>query len=74
MACGANVNAQDRHNTTPLHIIAKCKISDIDIHKEIIQCLVENGAHFDARNKNNMTAVDVASTKFAEGLIKSHMK
>ena len=73
MTCGANVNAQDKHNNTPLHIIAKCKISDIDINKEIIQCLVENGAHIDARNKNDMTAVDVAYTKFIGDLIQAHM-
>ena len=74
VACGANVNAQDRHNDTPLHVIAKCRVSDFDILREIITCLIENGAHFDARNKDGKTAVDVASTGTAKGIIKAHTK
>ena len=35
---------------------------------------MENGAHFDTRNINDMTAADVASTKIAETLISSHMQ
>ena len=73
VVCGANVNARDLYSNTPLHIIARCRISDVDIHREIIKCLFENGAHFDTRNQNCMTAVDVASSRFAEGLIIPYM-
>ena len=74
VACGANVNAQDNYKNTPLHIIAKCIVSDFDIQREIIMCLIENDAHLDACNKDGKTAVDVASTGIAESIINTHMK
>ena len=73
VACGADVNTRDLYNNTPLHIIARSRIYDVDVHREIIKCLFENGAHFDTRNSNAMTAVDVASTRFAEGLINPYI-
>ena len=72
--CGANVNAQDKYNNTPLHIIADCNILDDDILRDIINCLVENGAHIDALNINDMTAADVACSSMTESLILGHTK
>ena len=74
VTCGANVNAQDIYYNTPLHIIAECKILDDDIHRDIIICLVENGAHIDARNIYDMTVADVACTSMTESLILGHME
>ena len=74
VACRATVNAQDRNKNTPLHIIAKCTVADIDILRENITSLIENGAHLDTCNKDGKTAVDVASTCIAEVIIKAQMK
>ena len=74
VACGADINARDSHHNTPLHIIAKSNISDFEIQREIIKCLIENGAHLDVRNTDDETAVDVSSSSIAEDFIKAHMK
>ena len=73
VACGADANAQDENKNTPLHVIAKCDVSDVSLRK-IITCLIEHGAHVDACNNDGDTAVDVAATEVAESTIKAHMK
>ena len=72
--CGANVNAQDKDKTTQLHIISECADTDYDSLREITMCLIQNGAHIDACNKDGKTAIDVAATDIAQVIIKSHMK
>ena len=74
VACGANVNAQDKNRNTPLHIIAKCVDAELDTISEIIMCLIDNGAHVDACNIDGNTAAEVASTDIAESIIKANMK
>ena len=44
VACGVDVNAQDENKNTPLHMIAKCDVSDVSLRK-IITCLILHGAH-----------------------------
>ena len=72
-ACGANVNAQDENNDTPLHALAKCDNFDSNFLSEMISCLVENGAHLDACNKDGNTAVNSASNCVAASIIKTHI-
>ena len=74
VACGADVNAQDKNRNTPLHIIAKCVDVEMGTLREIIACLIDKGAHVDACNKDGKTAADVASTDIAESIIKTHGK
>lgn len=50
---GANVNALDMNNNTPLHIAAQNKPTT-----SVIKVLVENGAHLDIRNKFNQSPLD----------------
>ena len=74
VACGGYVNAQDKDKNTPLHMIAECADTDCDTLREIIMCLIENGAHIDACNKDSKTAIDVAATDIAKDVIKAHTK
>ena len=74
VACGADVNAQDNNRNTPLHIIAKCFGAKMSVLSEIIECLIDNGAHVDACNIDGKTVVDVAPTDIAESIIKTHEK
>ena len=73
VACGASVNAQDGNNNTPLHVVAKCNNFDSNILSEIILCLLENGAHLDACNKDGKTAADAATNCIAASIIKTHV-
>ena len=72
VACGADLNAQDNNRNTSLHIIAKCVDVELESLREIIVCLIENGAHVDACIIDGKTAADVASTDIAGSIIKAH--
>ena len=74
VACGANVNALDNNRNTPLYTIAKSVDVELDTLREIIYCLIDNGAHVDVCNKDWKTAADVASTDIAESIIKARGK
>lgn len=52
---GANVNAVDVDKNSPLHIAA----SNRPCKSEIIQCLLGNGAHLDACNKDRKTPMQL---------------
>ena len=71
VACGADVNAQDNNRNTPLHIIAKCVDVELDTRREIIKCLIDNGAHVDACIIDGKTAADIASTDIVKSIIKA---
>ena len=73
VACGASVNAQDVNNETPLHVVAKCNNFDSNFLSEIILCLLENGAHMDACNKDGQTAVDASTNCIAASIIKTQI-
>lgn len=60
---GANVNAKNSYNDTPLHVAAENGYDDI------VNLLIENGANVNAKNNDNMTPLDVADNKkIAESL------
>ena len=67
LADGANVNAKDKRNKTPLHKAA------YGGHREIAELLIDKGANVNARDKNNETPLHAAAfygrKEFAELLI-----
>lgn len=52
---GANVNARDSHDRTPLHLASASNLNDD--HLEVIGLLLRNGADVNARNGNGETAL-----------------
>jgi ankyrin repeat protein len=48
---GADANALDNNNMTPLHLASQCG------HLKIVQLLLRRGANHDAREKNARTAL-----------------
>ena len=67
LADGANVNAKDKRNKTPLHKAA------YGGHREIAELLIDKGANVNAKDKNNETPLHAAAfygrKEFAELLI-----
>jgi len=63
LANGADVNANDRNGSTPLHS-AKTK--------EIAELLIAKGADVNARNKNNETPIDLARRKSTRILLREN--
>ncbi|CAG2111662.1 unnamed protein product, partial [Medioppia subpectinata] len=74
--CGADVNALDERRNTPLHLIVAYQkpISDFLTLHAITTSLVESGAHMDAVNNRNETAMESATTGVAEILLKTQTK
>ena len=71
IACGSNVNDMDNETNTPLHTIVRCvdTVTDFDTLYEILNCLIENGAHIDIRNKESKTAADIANKDFVRSIL-----
>ena len=67
LADGANVNAKDKRNKTPLHNAA------YGGHREIAELLIDKGANVNAKDKSNKTPLHAAALygrkEFAELLI-----
>lgn len=62
--CGADVNARDSDDNSPLHISA------LNNHPDIMNLLIKSGAHFDATNLHKQTAIDLLDEKeMAKNLI-----
>ncbi|XP_069787354.1 protein fem-1 homolog C isoform X2 [Narcine bancroftii] len=57
LECGADFNARDFENNSPLHIAAH------NNHPEIMNLLINAGAHFDATNFHKQTACDLLNEK-----------
>ncbi|ELR21429.1 ankyrin repeat-containing protein [Acanthamoeba castellanii str. Neff] len=57
ISAGANVNALDTHDATPLH-----KAAEANNH-QLIHTLVKHGAHTDARNKSQRTPLHIAAKR-----------
>ncbi|XP_047740597.1 protein fem-1 homolog B isoform X2 [Hyalella azteca] len=72
ISCGANVNALDNARNSPLHLIVPYQkpISDFLTIYNIIQGLVEAGAHMDIVNSAGLTPMDCASTAVAEMILR----
>jgi len=52
---GANVDAKDNTDSTPLHLASRCRLLDA------IQLLLQNGANVHAQDREGKTAFIVAS-------------
>ena len=80
ISCGACVNVQDEKKNTPLHIVSACasticaQTGGNDTLREIMTCLIKNGAHLDARNVYGMIAMEVSDSSDANVILKSHNK
>ncbi|KAH0628137.1 hypothetical protein JD844_008917 [Phrynosoma platyrhinos] len=62
--CGADVNARDSDDNSPLHISA------LNNHPDIMNLLIKSGSHFDATNLHKQTAIDLLDEKeMAKNLI-----
>ncbi|XP_053146681.1 protein fem-1 homolog C [Hemicordylus capensis] len=62
--CGADVNARDSDDNSPLHISA------LNNHPDIMSLLIKSGSHFDATNLHKQTAIDLLDEKeMAKNLI-----
>ena len=64
LSAGFNVNAKNKKGNTPLHIAAKFKprSGKICLVAEILQVLIDGGAHHDFVNNDSKTPVDMAKT------------
>ena len=78
--CGARVNAQDKRKNTPLHVVSSCAsmicdvADDQDTLHKIMTCLIENGAHLDARNEDCKMAMEVSKCSHADTILKTHSR
>ncbi|XP_020366240.1 protein fem-1 homolog C-like [Rhincodon typus] len=64
LECGADVDSRDYENNTPLHIAA------FNNNLDIMNMLIDTGAHFDATNSSKKTAWDLLDEKkMAKNLI-----
>ena len=70
--CGADINALDLLRNTPLHIIAKYE-NDSDIVCEILNNLIDNGAHLDICNIEGFIPLQLCKTASGENLLRSNM-
>ncbi|XP_005992113.1 protein fem-1 homolog C [Latimeria chalumnae] len=62
--CGADVNARDLDNNSPLHVAA------LNNHPDIMSLLIRVGAHFDSTNVHRQAACDLLDEKeMAKNLI-----
>ncbi|GCB64945.1 protein fem-1 homolog C [Scyliorhinus torazame] len=57
LECGADFNARDFEDNSPLHIAAR------NNHPEIMNLLIKAGAHFDTTNSHKQTACDLLDEK-----------
>ena len=64
LSAGFNVNAKNKKGNTPLHIAAnfKPRSGKICLVAEILQVLIDGGAHHDFVNNDSKTPVDMAKT------------
>jgi ankyrin repeat protein len=65
---GANVNAVDRNNSTPLHLASGSGIT------EIAEILVENGANVNAVNISGLTPLQAAEMNGAKEIMELLIK
>ncbi|XP_071442491.1 protein fem-1 homolog B [Hetaerina americana] len=73
--CGADINAMDMERNTPIHIVAQylSLARDHSNLETILLALVEAGAHTDTVNNKGKTPIDLALTREARMILRSHM-
>lgn len=76
LQCGADPNALDTRNNTPLHVIVRYDnpISDFDTLHQLIMMLIRFGAHMDICNSDGKTPMTATVTGVAEVILRSQMK
>ncbi|XP_055642760.1 protein fem-1 homolog C-like isoform X2 [Toxorhynchites rutilus septentrionalis] len=67
LKCGADVNARDKARSTPLHVSAS------NYQTEIVEMLLEHGAHIDARNVYGSRPTQYIAELKDDILLSNHM-
>lgn len=71
LQCGADVNAADISQNTPLHIFL---LNSFTHNENIVKLLCDNGAHVDYVNNLRETVIDIAPNATIKQLLKSKRK
>ncbi|CAF1237444.1 unnamed protein product [Didymodactylos carnosus] len=71
---GAKVNAMDASRNTPLHIIAGCSMHNLDEAENIIESLIDNGAHTDTVNDNGKIPFDCGKLENIRRILKARAR
>ena len=68
---GFNVNAADCDGNTPLHLAVTLmhKVNEIDLFTNLLEVLLDGGAHQDFVNHHGKTAMDLAKTDEARSIL-----
>lgn len=71
--CGADVNAKDAANNTPLHLIVAYRnpVSDFTTLHSIVSLLLDAGAHMDTVNARGETPFEAATSGVAEIILRT---
>lgn len=73
---GGLVNAVNNETNTPLHLATSYRPSPdgLRVLREVLEALLNGGAHADMVNKNRKTAMDVAETDEARSIVSKRTK
>lgn len=73
---GELVNAVNNETNTPLHLATSYRPSPdgLRVLREVLEALLNGGAHADMVNKNRKTAMDVAETDEARSIVSKRTK
>ena len=73
---GGLVNAVNNETNTPLHLATSYRPSPdgLRVLREVLEALLNGGAHADMVNKNRKTAMDVAETDEVRSIVSKRTK